>query len=494
MASHVNDLYDEVELGTLRGWYSNTETLSGQKDLVDADLPIQYLDPGGSARDVILPVEAVANHSFWIINRADAAETITVKTVGDVTIGTVAQNENKQFVSNGVAWELMTTGGGAATQITETSGPTTLNIGAIADGEYLKRSGTDIVGAAVSGGSGAVTNDLINGGFDIWQRGGISSAVAMTDNTFNGPDMWFSLVQGANPTIERVAGGYGTQYGLKMVMGGTTNRGGIGQVVEAVKSIPRRGKTEIFQYMVKAVKDAGSGSIDMRIALLEWTGTADEITVDLIQDWTSSDYTVGASKFFANSTLTLVGTAQVSAAHNTWTQVSVSGAVSASCNNLIALIWTEDVPAHASDYVIISEAGIYKAATAQDWNPPDPDDERKRCLRFCEVYDDANSDAGIELAFGMVVTTSSIHVKLNYSWKRKSPTVVIPDISKWGIGSAVAFTAATSYTPSDFGPTTCLIVAGTSASHTIGQGARIRTMGGQTNSLCIITAEIYVVA
>lgn len=53
-------------------------------------------------------------------------------------------------------WEEVTGagGGGAATQIDETGGPTTLDIAAIADGEYLKRSGTDIVGdTPAAGGS-----------------------------------------------------------------------------------------------------------------------------------------------------------------------------------------------------------------------------------------------------------------------------------------------------------------------------------------------------
>lgn len=43
-------------------------------------------------------------------------------------------------------------GGGPATQIDETGGPTTLDIAAIADGEYLRRSGTDIIGDTPSGG------------------------------------------------------------------------------------------------------------------------------------------------------------------------------------------------------------------------------------------------------------------------------------------------------------------------------------------------------
>jgi hypothetical protein len=38
------------------------------------------------------------------------------------------------------------------TGFTETSGPTALALGAVADGQYLKRSGSTVVGSAVSGG------------------------------------------------------------------------------------------------------------------------------------------------------------------------------------------------------------------------------------------------------------------------------------------------------------------------------------------------------
>ena len=42
--------------------------------------------------------------------------------------------------------------------ITETSGPTELGVGSIADGEYLRRSGDEIVGAAGGGGGGATAS------------------------------------------------------------------------------------------------------------------------------------------------------------------------------------------------------------------------------------------------------------------------------------------------------------------------------------------------
>lgn len=51
-------------------------------------------------------------------------------------------------------WEATPAAGGPATQIQESSGPTTLTIGAIADGEFAKRVGATLVGAAAGGGTG----------------------------------------------------------------------------------------------------------------------------------------------------------------------------------------------------------------------------------------------------------------------------------------------------------------------------------------------------
>lgn len=88
----------------------NTETLADDLVLADTDPILQYLDPGGAARNVTLPAEDPENHNFIIINTADAAETITVMDDDEVTIGTVAQNEAKIFVSNGTVWRQLTTG------------------------------------------------------------------------------------------------------------------------------------------------------------------------------------------------------------------------------------------------------------------------------------------------------------------------------------------------------------------------------------------------
>jgi len=85
------------------------QTLGGTFTM-DADMPhILALDPGGSTRTVLLPAEAKGLF-FFIINLADADESLTVKEDSNsTTIGTVEQGGMGIFVCSGNAL------GGAAT-------------------------------------------------------------------------------------------------------------------------------------------------------------------------------------------------------------------------------------------------------------------------------------------------------------------------------------------------------------------------------------------
>jgi len=120
-AADVNTVYDEVTaietvllVNLLRGGYANTETLSAAKTLTDNDKPLQFLDPGGAARDINLPAAGATNHLFVIVNTAATALSLTVKDAAASTIGTVAHGENKIFVSNGSVWKQITSSGTVA--------------------------------------------------------------------------------------------------------------------------------------------------------------------------------------------------------------------------------------------------------------------------------------------------------------------------------------------------------------------------------------------
>ncbi len=84
---------------------SNTETLTGNKTLVDTDPEVHYLDPGGAGRNVVLPAVGEDNHSYLIVNTADAAENLTVKDAGAVVICVIGQGEARMLVSDGSRWK-----------------------------------------------------------------------------------------------------------------------------------------------------------------------------------------------------------------------------------------------------------------------------------------------------------------------------------------------------------------------------------------------------
>lgn len=82
-------------------------TMTGAEVFTNETRPIQRIDPGGSARNIDLPV---AEHGLWflIFNAADAAETITVRLTGaGATVGSVAQNKAGFFWSDGTSWYCM---------------------------------------------------------------------------------------------------------------------------------------------------------------------------------------------------------------------------------------------------------------------------------------------------------------------------------------------------------------------------------------------------
>jgi hypothetical protein len=86
---------------------TNTETLSDNKTLIATSEQIQYLDPGGSARDITLPAEASSSGlEFIMFNTADADETLTVKDDTPATVGTIKQGESNRFVCDGTTWKI----------------------------------------------------------------------------------------------------------------------------------------------------------------------------------------------------------------------------------------------------------------------------------------------------------------------------------------------------------------------------------------------------
>ena len=81
----------------------NTETLAAGKTLTDADDPIQYLDPDGAERDIVLPAGAATNPIFFISNPASSGYDLVVKQ-STTEIVSVEEGQTKILVSDGTTW------------------------------------------------------------------------------------------------------------------------------------------------------------------------------------------------------------------------------------------------------------------------------------------------------------------------------------------------------------------------------------------------------
>lgn len=116
-------------------------------------------------------------------------------------------------------------------------------------------------------------------------------------------------------------------------------RFGYATILEAADSQPLRGRQLTFRPRVRI-----SNSQAVRIAVLEWTGTADTVTSDVVNDWTSGAYTAGNFFLAANLTVTGVGAKTPGAA--TWTDMdALTVTIGSSANNLILFVWVEQTAA-----------------------------------------------------------------------------------------------------------------------------------------------------
>jgi len=83
----------------------NSEDLSANKTLDTTSAQIQFLNPNGSNRDVILPADAsCAGLIYYFINLAPTTYTLTIKDSSSVDIQTIEPSESISIICNGSSW------------------------------------------------------------------------------------------------------------------------------------------------------------------------------------------------------------------------------------------------------------------------------------------------------------------------------------------------------------------------------------------------------
>lgn len=192
-------------------------------------------------------------------------------------------------------------------------------------------SGDDGEDGADGGASSPAANVLINGEFAVNQRL-ISSA---TDDIYT-LDRWYALTQTAAVGIaQQTLQENGTPYNIRLTQSqASAQRMGLAQIIVADAARPLRGKDVTLSARIRS-----SLSQAIRFAILEWTGTADAVTSDVVADWTSGTFT--ASNFFLSSNLTVTAVGTVTPSSNTWTDIDLGATLGSSAANLVVMFWTE---------------------------------------------------------------------------------------------------------------------------------------------------------
>jgi hypothetical protein len=223
---------------------------------------------------------------------------------------------------------------------------------------------------------GDIENLIINGGMDFFQRQAFTTPTSRSDDTYCA-DRFYVLTQSNPITTERISGNVAAYACRAIQSNASAQRYGIAQIVEGSNSTPYRGRTIRLQGAVRV-----STSQAVRFAILEWTGTLDSPTSDVVNSWTNSTFTAG--NFFLASNLTVAAVGTVTPTGSTWTSVALNASISTSCNNLIVMFWIEGTAAQNFEFDV-SEVGLYPGNANRKWSPRPVGVERELCNRYFEM-------------------------------------------------------------------------------------------------------------
>lgn len=324
-------------------------------------------------------------------------------------------------------------------------------------------------------------NALINGGGDLWDNQfNPLTLTSYADDTYIGADMWYNLTQTASIQSAMVAGDTHSDNAIQLKQNqASAQRFGVAQIIENIISVAYRNRTVRFQLKINA-----SNSQAIRCAIVEWTGTLDAPISDIVSTWTSSTYTPG--NFFISTTTTVVGTDAVTPSANAYTDLSVSGSVSSSCNNLIVFVWTEGTAAQ-NFTLSITECQFVDGADPVPWMPRPLSDEILLAQRFIKSFKSSNTVATKILVGSNHSTTHSwfIYIPPVPFRARPSLTAVASD---WDIINSGGSTAATAIAIDSTSTADCILLDVTSAAVTVNLAVQLAGDGGGDR---ILTMNCY---
>ena len=321
-----------------------------------------------------------------------------------------------------------------------------------------------------SGRSGAAgitqTNFIDNPYFFIWQH-----PVTSTDDTYTA-DRWYVLTQTAavQSYAHTTASTKGGQAHRTNQIQAAAQRYMLCQILPQQTSKVLRSHPLALEFNTY---QSSGGNLNMRAALLWWTGAADAVTSDVVNDWTSGTYTTG--NFFNTTSLTLIKTANAPTTSHSWTYASMlatAGEVSTGLGNLIVCLWYEDALAQnvASYFADVNLTISTTALGTANFSPPQPAHDLGECQRYFITFGEGLAYSRVGNAYLDTTSTAGVQIQLPVAMRAR-PTVAYSAVGDWAIwNGATAITALNAIIVSGGETTTNLSLSTTQAGTTFTVG------------------------
>lgn len=283
------------------------------------------------------------------------------------------------------------------------------------DGEW---AGNDVVANQ----NAELANRIINGSGLITQAGLASTA----DGAYTGFDQWLALTQSNPITPSQLADQEnGTPYMMRLTQANASaQRFGLIQPIEHTNGSDLRGNFVMLSARVRM-----SVTTTLRYAIVEWTGTLDAITKDIVNDWTSGTFTTG--NFFKSTTTTVAATGSTAMTATNFATVQLAATISSQMQNILVFFWTDSTQAQN----VTLDIGNVKFEIGRDPTPYQPRpfaQELALCQRYWETsYNYGATIGGSSVAAGarsgFGVSTTAIFAPLQFLVRKRSisPTITM---------------------------------------------------------------------
>ncbi len=307
-------------------------------------------------------------------------------------------------------------------------------------------------------------NRVINGDMRVCQR----ATLGTTDDSYT-LDRWTVLMEAASGCVVTQETSDvptdGSKYAAKMTVGsGEDNKFGLATYLEFRDIADLRGKTISLQAKLKTT----AAITDVRMAVLEWTSTADSVTSDVVGTWGSA----GTNPTLA-SNWTYLGTPANLSVTTSWATYRVEGlTVGASANNLAVFVWCEDESTTVTtDSLLVTDVQLEEGPTCSGFERRPYAQE----LQLCQRYFEALGGGGTFDSIAMGMWTSTTNARFVWPFKvrkRATPTITVSSSSHFecqvgGGGPSVTALAGNPYTGIDAVGVDFTVAAGGTANNAV---------------------------